>query len=137
MKMTEAIRDYITEQVAERINNAYAAQREELKLKRDKETEKWNDTIEAFSKETNLKLKELLDSFGYNPSENASPYVRNPTISVNNFLPSYLPNSMAYKDFLNKVDKKIDTTTKDIIVTMELGGTKTELMRMLNEIEVC
>ena len=133
MKMTKAIREFIEEQVAERAeSNAKLA---ELREAADTARDSWNNALEVAQKEFNAKLAELgaahglayTDYYG-NPA--------NPRITGFQYADCrYLPEVKAYNEYKAQLERKRDRAIKDIIVSMELGGTKKELMEMIAALE--
>ena len=135
MKMTKAIREFIEEQVTERAEGASNIKLAELREAADEACNRWNSALEAVQKEFDTKLAELgavhglayTDYYG-NP---ASPRVGN----FRNVDCRYLPEVKAYDEYKAQLDRKRDRAIKDIIVSMELGGTKKELMEMIAALE--
>ena len=133
MKMTKTSREFIEEQVTERAESN--AKLIELREAADAACDSWNNTKEAARKEFNAKLVELgaahglacIDYYG-NPA--------NPQISsFRNADCRYLPEVKAYDEYRAQLNSKRDRAIKDIIVSMELGGTKKELMEMISALE--
>ena len=133
MKMTKTIREFIEEQVTERAEND--AKLNELREAADTACNRWNSALEAVQKEFDSKLAELgavhglayTDYYG-NP---ASPRVGN----FRNVDCRYLPEVKAYDEYRAQLNNKRDRAIKDIIVSMELGGTKKELMEMIETLK--
>lgn len=133
MKMTKTIREFIEEKVTERAEND--AKLNELRETADAACNRWNNAPEAAQKEFDTKLAELgavhglayTDYYG-NP---ASPRVGN----FRNVDCRYLPEVKAYDEYRAQLNNKRDRAIKDIIVSMELGGTKKELMEMIESLK--
>lgn len=133
MKMTKTIREFIEEQVTERAEND--TKLIELREAADAACNRWNSALEAVQKEFDIKLAELgavhglayTDYYG-NP---ASPRVGN----FRNVDCRYLPEVKAYDEYRAQLNNKRDRAIKDIIVSMELGGTKKELMEMIETLK--
>ena len=133
MKMTKTIREFIEEKVTERAEND--AKLNELRETADAACNRWNSALEAVQKEFDIKLAELgavhglayTDYYG-NP---ASPRVGN----FRNVDCRYLPEVKAYDEYRAQLNNKRDRAIKDIIVSMELGGTKKELMEMIETLK--
>ena len=133
MKMTKAIREFIEEQVTERAKSD--AKLIELREAADAACNRWNNALEAARKEFNAKLAELGATHGLAYTD----YYGNPAdpqiSSFRNADCRYLPEVKAYDEYRSQLDSKRDRAIKDIIVSMELGGTKKELMEMIAALE--
>lgn len=133
MKMTKAIREFIEEQVTERAESN--AKLIELREAADAARNRWNSALEAARKEFDAKLVELGATHGLAYTD----YYGNPANpQISNFRNAdcrYLPEVKAYNEYKRQLDCKRDRAIKDIIVSMELGGTKQELMDMIAALE--
>ena len=135
MKMTKAIREFIEEQVTERAESASNAKLTELREAADAARDRWQDALETARKEFNAKLAELGAAHGlayisYNGMP-ADPQIGNFSCTDSR----YLPEVKAYEEYKTQLSTKRARAIKDIIVSMELGGTKAELMEMISELE--
>lgn len=135
MKMTKAIREFIEEQVTARAESASNTKLTELREAADAARERWEDALEVARKEFDAKLAELgtthglayIDYYGRPATPRTSGFA-----CVDN---RYLPEVKAYNEYKAQLDIKRDRAIKDIIVSMELGGTKAELMEMIAALE--
>lgn len=135
MKMTKAIREFIEEQVTERAESASNTQLTELREAADAACNRWNSALEAARKEFNAKLAELGAAHGLACIDYYGKPV-NPQITGFQYADRrYLPEVKAYDEYRAQLDNKRDRAIKDIIVSMELGGTKKELMEMIAALE--
>lgn len=135
MKMTKAIREFIEEQVTERAESASNTQLTELREAADAACNRWNSALEAARKEFNAKLAELGAAHGLACIDYYGKPV-NPQITGFQYADRrYLPEVKAYDEYRAQLDSKRDRAIKDIIVSMELGGTKKELMEMIEALE--
>ena len=133
MKMTKTIREFIEEQVTERAESN--AKLIELREAADAACDSWNNAKEAARKEFNAKLTELGAAHGLACIDYYGKPV-NPQITGFQYVDSrYLPEVKAYDEYRAQLDSKRDRAIKDIIVSMELGGTKKELMEMIAALE--
>ena len=133
MKMTKAIREFIEEQVTERANSD--AKLIELREAADAARDSWNNAKEAARKEFDAKLAELSAAHGLACVDYCGKPV-NPQITGFQYTDCrYLPEVKAYNEYKAQLDSKCDRAIKDIIVSMELGGTKKELMEMIAALE--
>ena len=133
MKMTKTIREFIVEQVTERVESN--ANLIELREAADAACNRWNNALEAVRKEFDAKLAELGATHGLAYTD----YYGNPAnpqiSSFRNADCRYLPEVKAYDEYRAQLNSKRDRAIKDIIVSMELGGTKKELMEMISALE--
>ena len=133
MKMTKAIREFIEEQVTERAESN--AKLIELREAADAASNRWNNALEVARKEFDAKLAELGATYGLAYTD----YYGNPADpQISNFRNAdcrYLPEVKAYDEYRAQLNSKRDRAIKDIIVSMELGGTKKELMEMIAALE--
>lgn len=135
MKMTKAIREFIEEQVTERAESASNTRLTELREAADAARERWNSALEAARKEFDAKLAELGAAYGFAyigySGKPADPQISG--FSCTDY--RYLPEVKAYNAYKAQLDSKRARAIKDIIVSMELGGTKKELMEMIAALE--
>ena len=133
MKMTKTIREFIEEQVTERAESN--AKLIELREAADAACNRWNNALEAVRKEFDAKLAELGATHGLAYTD----YYGNPAnpqiSSFRNADCRYLPEVKAYDEYRAQLNGKRDRAIKDIVVSMELGGTKKELMEMISALE--
>lgn len=133
MKMTKAIREFIEEQVTERAKND--AKLNELREAADTARKRWDDVLKEAKKEFNTKLAELGEAYGL-VYQTYSGEVVHPQIYSFQYVESrYLPEVKAYDEYRAQLNNKRDRAIKDIIVSMELGGTKKELMEMIESLK--
>lgn len=133
MKMTKAIREFIEEQVTERAESD--AKLVELREAADAASDSWNNAKEAARKEFDAKLAELGATYGLTYTDYYGKPV-NPQVTGFQYVDSrYLPEVKAYDEYRAQLNSKRDRAIKDIIVSMELGGTKKELMEMIAALE--
>ena len=134
MKMTKTIREFIEEQVADRMEAATANHLRELEERAKKAREKWNAQLEITKQEFTAKLAEMAESFGYKYVRyDGIPHL--PSVSFSCVDYHHLPEVKELENYCRELDKKKDKAVKDIIVSMELGGTKKELLEMIAALE--
>lgn len=135
MKMTKAIREFIEEQVTERAESASNTRLTELRDAADAARERWNNALEVAQKEFDAKLAELGAAHGFAyisySGRPADPQVSG--FSCTDY--HYLPEVKVYDEYKAQLNSKRARAIKDIIVSMELGGTKAELMEMIAALE--
>lgn len=133
MKMTKAIREFIEEQVTERAESD--TKLNELREAADTARKRWDDVLKEAKEEFNTKLAELGEAYGL-VYQTYSGEVVHPQIYNFQYVDSrYLPEVKAYDEYRAQLNNKRDRAIKDIIVSMELGGTKKELMEMIETLK--
>ena len=135
MKMTKAIREFIEEQVTERAESASNTRLTELREAADTARERWNDALETARKEFNAKLAELGTAHGLAYADYSGKPASPRTSGFSCIDYRYLPEVKAYDEYKAQLNSKRARAIKDIIVSMELGGTKAELMEMIAALE--
>ena len=133
MKMTKAIREFIEEQVTERADND--AKLNELREAADTARKRWDNVLKEAKKEFNAKLAELGEAYGLVYQTYSGEVVHPQIYSFQYVENRYLPEVKAYDEYRAQLNNKRDRAIKDIIVSMELGGTKKELMEMIETLK--
>ena len=133
MKMTKTIREFIEEQVTERAESN--AKLIELREAADAARDSWNNALEAARKEFDAKLAELGATHGLAYTDYYGDPADPQISSFRNVDCRYLPEVKAYDEYRAQLNSKRERAIKDIIVSMELGGTKKELMEMIAALE--
>lgn len=134
MKMTKAIREFIEEQVSERLETATAERKQELKERADLARSNWKNMLDNAQLAFEAQLLEMANSIGYE-------YIgyngarSNPGISFHCTDYRGLAAVKEYDEYCRSIQVKQTKAIKDIIVSMELGGTKKELMEMIAALE--
>lgn len=137
MRVTKVIREYIEEKVAEKLpfpekpKNSLIEDFEQLE-------EKMNKVVKEEFKALALKYKgQFCYSWtgdSYDDIEVQLNYI-DKNVDINGCVHRiYTKADTEYKKELERVKKQRADTAKDIIITLELGGTKTELEEMLAKV---
>lgn len=131
MRVTKTIREYIEKKVWEKIEKQYEAE----KLEADRQVKIRNEIVEAASEAAEKVFKEAIINAAQNIEFLEIFEDRFPTIYRCDCLDlkdkCYTNSVHHWRDRAKRVWKeKVD----DIIVALELGGTKADLDKMLNEI---
>ena len=133
MRVTKKVENYIREQVKAKVMPKYEAEKAEaariIGIKNDIESRASKAAKEA-AMVVFAEAKEYSELFGLDEKsiENAYLSCYHP-ISIKNFM---YTNSV-YK-WESRYNEEVDKIVDNIIVTLELGGNKADLDRMLNEI---
>lgn len=134
MKMTKTIREFIEEQVIDRMAAATSNRLQELEERAKKAREDWNAQLDAARQEFEVKLAELAKSVGYEyVGYDCKPSL--PGVSFHCVDYRYLPEVKELEAYRRELSNKKAKAIKEIIVSMELGGTKKELLEMIAALE--
>lgn len=135
MKMTKTIREYIESQVTERMQEACNNTLTQLKEAANAAQTRWEKALDAEVDNFNAKLVQLAHAHNYNDYN----YQGEPTFPLARITNGYrfdvLPEVKAYNDYQKELNLKRTRAVREIIATIELGGTKQELTEMLNALE--
>ena len=126
MKLSKAVKEYISAQICTKVANS--KRMEELRCKRDEAIKNLQNDIELFENEVSNKARKLLRKHGIEKSDSW----RCPRLG---YCENELPAVKAYRDAETEVWEKRRIAELNIIATMELGGNKADLMKMLEELE--
>ena len=135
MRVTKTIRDYIEKEVRARIQPKYAAEEAEAKRRlaaRDAFFDKCAKAAEeAFNAAFEANFHDVSD-FMEDVREDVNPPVTfyNPRVAQ---IPDQLQRNSVYR-WQIRMNAEVNKITEEIVVELELGGTKAELMAMLEKI---
>lgn len=131
MRVTKTIKEYIEKKVDEKISAKYEAE----KLEAERQIKIENEILEAASEAA---LKVFTETI-----KNAAKNIEFLEIHEECFPNYYRSNAISIKDrcYVNSIhnwrtrkNKEVKEKVDDIIVALELGGTKADLDKMLSEI---
>ena len=135
MRVTKTIRDYIEKEVRARILPKYAAEEAEAKRRlaaRDAFFDKCAKAAEeAFNAAFEANFHDVSD-FMEDVREAVNPPVTfyNPRVAQ---IPDKIQRNSVYQ-WQSRMNAEVNKITTEIVVELELGGTKAELMAMLEKI---
>ena len=135
MRVTKTIRDYIEKEVRARIQPKYAAEEAEAKRRfaaRDASFDKCAKAAEeAFNAAFDANFHDVSD-FMEDVREAVNPPVTfyNPRVAQ---IPDKMQRNSVYQ-WQSRMNAEINKIAEEIVVELELGGTKAELMAMLERI---
>ena len=131
MRVSKTVREYIEKRVSEKVNAKYDAER----IEADRQNKVINDFWNNLSEELEALAAERVNKF----LEKNSFAERGPRPDIISYHPSvisiadhYLSSSV--HNWRNRARAEIKEKVEDIVVTLELGGTKEDLERMISEI---
>lgn len=131
MRITKVVKDYIEERITEKVLPKYELEKIEAKRQleiKNKFFEELAEELEAIAAE---RVEKLLAE---NPFLERSEKQNISTVyySAVNIIDRHLFSSV--HNWETRAREEINNKTKNIIVTLELGGTKEDLERMISEI---
>lgn len=131
MKVSRTVREYITKEVYKKVKARYATDREIV----NQQTTKLNDFLRNLAKSLNIIAEEEVNKFLQENPE----YKRASDHNIVSYYPQIIQAvNRTHKDspynWMIKANEETDDIVENIIVTLELGGTKADLERMLDEI---
>ena len=135
MRVTKTIRDYIEKEVRARIRPKYAAEEAEAKRRiaaRDAFFDKCAKAAEeAFNAAFEANFHDVSDFMEDVRQANNSP------VSFYNSRAALIPDRVernSVYQWQSRMNAEVNKITEEIVVELELGGTKAELMAMLGKI---
>lgn len=132
MRVTKKVQEYIERQVREKIYAKYEDERLEAEREDKILSEFWEKMTETVERQAEAMVNEFLEEYGDIVEKTSDREIV-----------SYYPSVLRLKNkcYINSVhkwreraNKEVREIVDDIIVTLELGGTKADLDRMLSEI---
>ena len=135
MKVTKNIKEYIEKEVSARLAPKYEAEKQAAEYERRIESEVWEEVLTAMQKtydEVMAKACAKYDFLVNRRGETDDRCVEVRKTQAFTIRDRYNINSV-HRWETRKQDE-VTAITKDIIVSLELGGTKAELMEMLEKI---
>lgn len=137
MRVTKVIREYIEEKVSEKMPLPERPQdslSEELEQIREEMLETAKAKFAEFAKKHKGKFYFNWSGCGYEEHEGQLKYIdRN--LEIRGCSVICTKEDEEYQKAKKEVERKREETIKDIIVTLELGGTKAELEEMLAKVD--
>lgn len=129
MRLNKEIRAYIEKQLIEKSDRD--PKLIELEARYDAVKNEIEARIDEIVNEANNKLAALAEEYHYEKTSwKNAPYPLE--VSSTTYSPSGLPEHRPYLDYKNKLNKAVKKKLEEIVIGIQLGGTKDELMDMLN-----
>ena len=128
MKVTKTVREYIDKKVYEKAMNSESML--ELERKANEAQEQFDADRAALQEKCKPFLKQLIDKYPNCAYSDERTYV-----SFHGIGTFVLPEVKAYRDARINMSVKVKDAVQEILVEMELGGTKADLMDKLNALE--
>lgn len=131
MRVSKTVREYIEKKVSEKVNAKYDAER----IEADRQNKAINDFWDNLSEELEALAAERVNKF----LENNSFAERGPRLNIISLYSNVVSIAdrhmvSSVHNWRNRAKAEIKEKVEDIVVTLELGGTKEDLERMISEI---
>lgn len=131
MKITKRVEECIREQLWEKASAAYHL--DELNKKREAALNLWKEHVEKVERRVETELQEFAKSFGYSATDYRGDPVW-PTVDIRGREFDALPECKAYDTATRNARMAVDKAVREVILRMELGGTRDELQKVLDEV---
>ena len=130
MRVTGIMKEYIGEEVKKRIEIKYE---EKAKIKKSRDNIK-DDFITKLTEELNNQMTKSIDNFllTHQDYEDNRSHTWGNTVTLNYSIISNKKDDI--ENWRKDMEKEISEKVKEIVVTLELGGTKKDLDELLNNI---
>lgn len=131
MRLNKEIREYIENLINNRAMEN--AKLKELKAVYDAEKEEMEARVDAIVDEANAKLARLCEETGFKHrgwNGDLSPI----TVETRNFACNDIPAYKPYNDLKHELSRQAQEKTREVFVSIQLGGSKDDLMQMLDDI---
>ena len=131
MRVSKTVREYIEKKVSEKVNAKYDVERIEAERQNKVINDFWNNLSEEFEALAAERVNKFLEENSFaerGARETIMSYYSGAISIADRHMTSSVHN------WRNRARTEIKEKVEDIIVTLELGGTKEDLERMINEI---
>lgn len=135
MRVTKTIREYIEKEVSIRIAPKYAAEEAEAKRQFNAKEEILNACSDAAKKAFNACFDEMFPAVADFAEDNRNDVMLSFYNSRTIDIKDRCYNSSVH-NWHRRKNEEVKKLVDEIVVTLELGGTKAELMEMLDKIGV-
>lgn len=135
MKVTKNIKEYIEKEVSTRLASKYEADKQTAEYENRIEREVWEEALAAMQKAYDEVMAKAFAEHGFLKNLHNETNGRCVEITKHRaFAIQDRHNINSVHRWESRKHEEAAAISKDIIVTLELGGTKAELMEMLEKI---
>ena len=135
MKVTKNIKEYIEKEVSARLASKYEADKQTAEYERRIESEVWEEVLTAMQKTYDEVMAKAFAEHSFLENLRNENNGRCVEIAKHRaFTIQDRHNINSVHRWESRMREEAAAISKDIIVTLELGGTKAELMEMLEKI---
>lgn len=131
MRVSKTVREYIEKKVSEKVNAKYDAEKIEAERQNQLVNNFWNNLSEELEALAAERVNKFLEENSF-----AQRGVKDTIVSYYSSVISIADRHMtsSVHNWRTRARTEIKEKVEDIIVTLELGGTKEDLERMIGEI---
>lgn len=131
MRVSKTVREYIEKKVSEKVNAKYDAERIEADRQNKTINDFWNNLSEELEALAAERVNKFLEKNSF-AERGPGSYIVSTYSSVISITDRHMNSSV--HNWRNRARTEIKEKVEDIVVTLELGGTKEDLERMISEI---
>ena len=131
MRVSKTVREYIEKKVSEKVSAKHDAERIEADRQNKVINDFWNNLSEELEALAAERVNKFLEKNSF-AERGSRPDIISYHPSVISIADHYLSSSV--HNWRNRARAEIKEKVEDIVVTLELGGTKEDLERMISEI---
>ena len=135
MRVTKTIREFIEKEVSNRLDAKYAAEKAEADFQLKVEGEVWEAAMDAAQKAYDEYMADAFTQYGFLEDLHTDKGRR--CVELRKHMAFAIKNRQSHNSvqcWRRRKDEEARSIVDDIIVELELGGTKAELMAMLEKI---
>ena len=132
MRVTKKVQEYIERQVREKIYAKYEGERLEAEREDKILSDFWEKMTETVERQAETMVNDFLEEYGDIVEKTSNREIVNYCSYVLQLKNKCYINSV--HKWRERANKEVREIVDDIIVTLELGGTKADLDKMLSEI---
>ena len=130
MRVTKTVKEYIERCVKEKVYKKYEAEEAEAKRQREEIGNFIENLEDTMNEYVEKHIKIFVEEHPYAERDSRENFVL--LYTPINVIDRHMKSSV--HNWRRRADVEVNEKVADIIVTLELGGTKTDLDRMLSEI---
>lgn len=131
MRVSKTVREYIEKKVSEKVNAKYDAERIEAERQNKTMYDFWNNLSEELEALAAERVNKFLEENSF-AERGARGNITSYYSSVISVTDRHMNSSV--HNWRSRAKAEIKEKVEDIVVTLELGGTKEDLERMISEI---
>ena len=131
MRVSKTVREYIEKKVSEKVSAKYDAERIEADRQDKVINDFWNNLSEELEALAAERVNKFLEKNSF-AKRGQRPDIISTYSSVISIADRHMNSSV--HNWRNRARAEIKEKVEDIVVTLELGGTKEDLERMISEI---
>lgn len=131
MRVSKTVREYIEKKVSEKVNAKYDAERIEADRQNKTINDFWNNLSEELEALAAERVNRFLEKNSF-AERGPGSHIVSTYSSVISIADRHMNSSV--HNWRNRARTEIKEKVEDIVVTLELGGTKEDLERMISEI---